>query len=124
MKRKLGSIRILASLFVLGAVLSGQARAWDGITAGHVGGIQVYADGSGFQFSLAGQPNLCPTSGWPHHGSVMLLDTGSSDGVKIMLDTLTRAKIYGYTVRVYANNNAPTSNQGCTVGSIDLDLDI
>ena len=111
----------LSLLFALGTLLPGRVWAWDGWTVGQVASIQVYSDGSGFQFTLVGGPNLCPISGATGSGNVTLESGATPDGIRAMLATLREAKIFGYTIRVYANNNDPALNRGCDVGAIDFD---
>jgi hypothetical protein len=119
-KRRALGVRGLSVLFALGTLVPSSVWAWDGQTTGQVDHIQVYSDGSGFQFALVNGPLLCPTSGWAGFGSVLVQGGATADGIKAMLATLKEAKVAGLTVTVYANNNSPLSGRGCDVGAIDF----
>lgn len=105
---------LLGIIGIAVAVAPHVASAWDGVTTGQVGMIEIGADGV-FNFTLAGSVQLCPSA--PTNVAGVSLPT--APGNKSMLASLLAAKAAGWTVRVYANN-ASAGDWGCNVGAIDV----
>ena len=100
------NIKLALALLSFGALLSGQAWAYDQTTTNvMVGQIWTNGDGLSISFNVVPAQNLCNTGGI---GYVRFSEgSASQEGIKHILASLTAAKLAGLTINVYAWNAIP-----------------
>lgn len=98
------TVAFFASLI---ALVSTPAMAWDGVTTGKIGGVDVVTDGQnyGYRIYMDGKP-MCGTSeAWAYVNR-------SDNNYDAMVSLLTASYLNGKIVTVYTNKNGPY----CAIG--------
>lgn len=113
------------------ALCATSSFAWIKQTTAKVGDIQLGSGQGSFNFTLEGLPPMCPPPVNANHSNLRgavnpgswvengVTSTMTAEDVRMILSTLTAAKLAGRSVRVYASASEGVG-WGCRVQVVDL----